>query len=156
MAKVILAKEAPETLKEGEAVIAMPSFLEQVEECKNMLGKTTLTSVNNMRSVVSAIGLKYDEDFNPLLTVNLSKFAGREYLSLEAFSNIIVEVFNKQYPKMFDKYIEYNIKKRTNNTKTFYFVGPEDKLNLFKEFGFIVDQPKAGGKKSTNNQKDDV
>lgn len=153
MSKVIVTNKLPQKLKEGEAVIEMPDFMEQVKECEKMLGRTTLTSINNLRSVISAIGLKYDQDFSPLLNVNLSKFVGREYKSLGAFSDIIVEILNKQYPKMFDKYIEYNIKKRNNNVQTIYFNGPEEKLDIFKEFGFVVGQ---SNKKVTTKQEDDV
>ena len=156
MSKVISVQSAPENLKEREAFIGMPNFLEQVEECQNMLGRTTLTSVNNLRAVVTSIGLKYDEDFSPLSSVNLTKFVGREYKSLQDFSDIVVEILNKQYPKMFDKYIEYNIKKRNNNVDTIYFSGPEEKLNIFKEFGFVIGESSGKTKKVTSNKKDDV
>lgn len=156
MSKVILVSESPENLKEGEAFIGMPDFLEQVVECQNMLGRTTLTSVNNLRAVMTAIGLKYDDDFSPLSSVNLTKFSGREYKSHAAFAEIIVEILNKQYPKMFDKVIEYGIKQRNNNVDTIYFAGPEEKLDVFKEFGFVIGKPAGKAKKVTSNSKDDV
>lgn len=142
MAKVIIVEEAPEKLKEGEAVIVMPTFLEQVKESSRQLGATKLTTVNNLRSVISAVGLKYDPDFSPLLDVNLSRFRDREYSSLEDFAKIVVEVFDRCYPKMFDKYLEYNIRQRQANVNTIYFVGPESKLPVFVEHGFTIGQSK--------------
>lgn len=142
MAKVILAKKEPEKLKEKEAVIKMPDFVDFVKQHEKMLGKTKLTTVNNLRTVVSAIGTAYDETFSPLTSVNLTKFRDRDYKTIEGFASVVVELFQKQYPAIFDRYIEHQIKKRNDNTETIYFVGPEEKLSIFKDFGFLVDTKK--------------
>lgn len=148
MASVQLVKSAPDKLKESEIVINYPNFLEEVKECQNQIGRDKLTSVNNLRNVVSLVGLRYDEFFNPLLDVNLSKFQDRAFESLEDFSAIVVKVFEAQYPKMIDKVIESEIKKRGSGVDKVYYVGPESKLDLFVGFGFSVDKK---GKSSNSN-----
>ncbi len=153
MAKVVVVKKAPKDVKPGEMILAMPTFIEQVQECQKMLGKGNLTSVNNLRTVVSTIGSKYDQDFSPLASVNLSKFQGREYNSLEQFSEIVAEIFERQYPQMIDKYIEFHLKNRSSTVDTVYFVGPEEKVKVFQNFGFVLS--KKQGKDEKENDSTD-
>lgn len=150
MAKVVVVKKAPKSLKERESVITMPDFLEQVKECSKMLGKGNLTSVNNLRVVVNAVGIKYDPTFSSLNSVNLSKFQGREYNTLEDFAEIVSEVFNRQYPQMVDRYIEYQLRQRNPQVDTIYFVGPEEKVQVFQNFGFVL------GKNQTKDDKEET
>lgn len=138
MANVVLVKEAPKELKENESVIEMPDFLGHIKQFSRSLHRQTLTTVNNLRSVITAIGADFDPQFSAYRDVNLSKFQGREFNGLNELSDIIIEIFEKQYPRMIDMYLAAQIRKRKPNVELVYFVGPEEKLNVFQEFGFTV------------------
>ncbi|NJO52553.1 MAG: hypothetical protein HC840_27685 [Leptolyngbyaceae cyanobacterium RM2_2_4] len=138
MAKVIVVDKAPEKLDLNETVIQMPDFLEHINQFEKSLNRQTLTTVNNLRSIIAAIGADYDEQFSVYRDVNLSKFQGREFNGLKELSEIVLEIFNKYYPRMIDQYIATKIRQRKSSVDTVYFVGPQEKLNVFTDFGFNV------------------
>lgn len=156
MANVVLVKSAPKELKDNESIVEMPDFKDHISQFSKSLKRQHLTTVNNLRSIITAIGADYDEQFSSYRDVNLSKFQGREFKDLDDLSAIILEVFNKYYPRMIDMYLASQIKKRKPNVEVVYFVGPKEKLDVFQQFGFTVKKNAKEAQKGSSQESKEV
>ncbi len=159
MSKFILTDEAPKELGEGEIVITMPDFVDEIKDAEKFaskLGGRRVTTLYHLKSIATNIGIKYDpEGFNPVSDIPYSLYEGLAYESYEELSGKILKMFTKHYPAIVDKYLDNKIKGRPKNTKTIYFVGDESKVQVFLNNGLDRDdsQPaKAGNKKTVKKE----
>lgn len=135
--KFICVNKAPEILRKHEYVICMPDFIDEVKENYKRKGNTTVTRNKHLRHLIGSVGLKYGPDtFSPYTDVRTSPYEGLYFSSDKELSNILVRIFNEEYPQMFDHYIAYQIKNRPMETKVIYFVGDFLKSKAFTEAGF--------------------
>jgi hypothetical protein len=122
MSKFVVVKEAPATLEKGEMVINQPDFMDEIVANIKKAPKHGQTGVHHLREVLSAIGEKYDQDMN-VFKINLSKYNGLPFKTNEDLSVILGNILRNEYPVVFDKYIEHQLKNRPVNTKLIYYVG---------------------------------
>lgn len=122
MAKFVVVKEAPAELRSGEVVITAPTFIEEVRQNMAKAPKGGHTAPNHLRYIVGSIGQKYDENLTAW-TVRPNLFEGRPYANEHELAAIVVEMLQSQYPAIFNKYLEYQIKNRPVGTKLIYYVG---------------------------------
>jgi len=134
--KFVCVKEAPKELRKHEYTINMPDFLEEIKSNQNHKGKTNITRNKHLRSLISAIGFTYGSDtFNPY-HVKISPYEGLAFEDNNDLSKILIRLFNKEYPAIFDSYITKKIKERPIETKVIYFTGDFLKSRAFTEAGF--------------------
>jgi len=141
MAKYVLVKDnkIPETLSKVEYVIDEPSFITEIKESERKKPKNNLITANYLREVAFVIGNKYvGETFSSIRDVNPTLFRGRSFESDEDINKIVMEMFYKQYPQVFDKYVDYHIKKREFGTKLIYFKGDHLLTGSFSSNGIDV------------------
>lgn len=123
MSKFVVVKKAPATLNKGEIVISEPDFIEQVSSVTRKSGTNrTLTGLNQLRDILSAIQDKYGCDLD-IFKIPLSRYEGLEYKSDEQLSRIISQLLKTERPESFEKFLEYNIQNRPYGTKLIYFIG---------------------------------
>jgi hypothetical protein len=122
MAKFVYVKEAPKELRAGEILIDMPTFLEEIRANANKAGRGGLTGSNHLRSIVGSIGQKYDENLTAW-AVRPHLYEGRAFANEQQLSDIVVSMLQEQYPAIFEKYLEHQIKNRPVGTKLIYYVG---------------------------------
>ena len=135
--RFVRVKTAPEQLQKGEFVIEAPSFLEEVMTCENKRPRNHVMSINYLREVVATIGFKYvGETFNPLTDVNISNYKGTPCEDTKQSHETIVRLFKEFYPRIFDAYVEYHIKRRPNGTNLIYFLGAPVQAVAFVNLGF--------------------
>lgn len=130
MSKFVVVKQAPADLRDGEHVIEMPTFLEEIQANANKAPRNNLVGVNHLRAIVGSIGDKYD----PALTswnIRPHEFEGRAFANDRELSRIVIELLEKQYPSIFDSYLSHKVKQRPVGTKLVYFVGPFQKSMAF-------------------------
>lgn len=135
MSKFIIVKEAPETLRKGEAVVRMPDFMDEVLEVSRKNSSVTLTGVNVLRGVLAAIGNRYDNSYNPF-AVPASNYVGIAINSPADLSAVVIKMIEDHTPSLIDSYLTYMIKNRPLYTKVIYFIGPAEKGKLFHLEGF--------------------
>lgn len=141
MAKFILVEEAPANLNDGEIVINMPDFVEEIEQSKRFASKLgggrTVTQLFHLKNIVNNISQAYDpEGLDPITAVPYSKYEGIEFKDSKDLSEkVIVKMLNKHCPDIVNKYLDKKIKTRPEGTKTVYFVGPESHIKVFLENG---------------------
>lgn len=134
MAKFVVVKEAPTNLEKGELVISQPTFLEQIQENSRKAPKVKQTAINHLREVFNSIGAKYDQDLN-VFKIRFVNYEGRPYVNDNDLSAIVVEILRKEYPVVFDKYLEHQLKNRPINTKLVYYVGDFNTTGPFYKAG---------------------
>ena len=125
MIKFSVVKVAPEKLKKGEHTIVVPNFLPEVLANKTKAPKHGLTGVNQLRYITDSIAMKYDPTGMTGWSVKPHMFEGRPYKTDEELSEIIVEMLKLCCPKVFGKYVQYEL---ANNippaTEMIYLVDP--------------------------------
>lgn len=136
MAKFVNVKEAPEALRDGEYLVNMPTFIEEIKKSNaRTTTKPRLITANNLRAIAGLIASAYDHDFDPFRNLHPHAYEGREYSTPEDVSAIVLEMLDKDYPLIFDKYLDHQIKKRPFGTKLIYFTGPHNKTAVFYSNG---------------------
>lgn len=124
MLKFVRVKTAPTELKKGEYVISEPNFVPEIAACKKKKPRSKIMTTNYLREIVATIGMKYaDEDFNALIHVNISQYVGSPCGTDSQTNDVVVKLFEKQYPQMLDNFVSYHIKQRPHGTNTIYFLG---------------------------------
>lgn len=125
MTKYVLVKDntLPENLSKEEYVIDAPSFINEIRECERKRPKNNLITPNYLREIATLVGNKYDENFNAVTSIKPTLFKGRSFNNDDEVNSIVIEMFYKQYPVIFDKYVDYHIKQREFGTKLIYFKG---------------------------------
>jgi hypothetical protein len=157
MIKFAIVNETPKSLKKGEIVISKPDFLEQIAANKAKAAKTGLTGNTQLRYITDAIAMKYDPQNMSAWSVKPHLFEGRSYSSDEDLSKIVVEMLEICYPKVFARYVDYQLKNLPANTEMIYFVDFKVEgaaVPLF-ENGLVnvTDQPKSSKKQEKTNQE---
>jgi hypothetical protein len=136
MAKFVNTTNVPETLRDGEYVIDMPTFIPEVRAAAARSNdRRRLTHGSLLRTVAQNIANSYDQDFNVIGKLKVHDFEGREFASDEDLSKIVLELLERDYPVIFDKYLDHQVKKRPNGTKLIYFTGPHTKTAVFTNNG---------------------
>lgn len=161
MSKFVFVKEKPATLKKGEHFIPAPNFFPEIEENKAKAGNKGVTGPNHLRSITGTIARIYDpEDMTPY-SVKVHLFEGRPYKNDEELNAIVCEMLLNGYPKIFNKWVEYQIKNRPAETKLIYFqdTGLHRIDSVFFKFGLSYDheteesaKPKKASKKEDKNE----
>src|ERR1035437_5277606 len=134
MAKFVLVKDVPATLGKGEIVINPPDFLEQIQENSRKAQKRKITGINHLREVLHAIGYKYDPELN-VYKMHLVNYEGIAYKDDSDLCNIIHSILKSEYPKIFDKYLEFQLKNRPIGTKLVYYTGDFTTTGAFYQAG---------------------
>jgi hypothetical protein len=134
MAKFVVVKEAPVTLEKGEIVITQPTFLEQIRSQASKAPKKKQTGINHLREVLNAIGQKYDPELN-VFKFRLVNYEGLAYENDNDLSAIIVRILKTEYPAVFDKVLDYELRNRPINTKLIYYVGDFNSTGPFYQAG---------------------
>jgi hypothetical protein len=143
MAKFVIVSEAPETLRDGEFVVEMPTFIPEIRQASaRRIDKKNIVSASYVRSMAQMIAIKYDQEFDPTRHVKAHKYDGIEYSSEQDLSNLMLRVLEENYPVIFDKYIEHQLKNRPHGTKLVYFVGPHTKTSVFYHNGIDLIESK--------------
>lgn len=141
MIKFTVAKPGTE-LRAGEYVVGMPTFLDEVNECSRLIGRQQYLTANAIRTIADKIAYKYDKDFNAFTNIIAHEFDGRPYKNMEDVALVMIEVFQKQYPKIFDSYLDTKIKNRPYGCKLIYFTGSPLFSNIFYKNGIEEIKPK--------------
>lgn len=140
MAKFVITNSAPQKLSNEEYVVNLPNFLEEVKAATSRT-KNNRTNVSELRNIATLIAIKYDQDFDPLRHLKAHAFEGREYNSPEELSSIVIEMLERDYPAIIDRYIEHQLRNRPFGTKLIYFTGPLQKSSIFFKEGIdMIDQ----------------
>ena len=134
MAKFVVVKEAPASLEKGEMVISQPDFLDEIRANAKKAPRVKQTGINHLREVLNAVGVKYDPDMN-VFKIRLVNYEGLPYKDEADFSAIIQRILKTEYPVIFDKVLEYQLKNRPMNTKLVYYVGDINSTGPFYKFG---------------------
>jgi len=122
MAKFIVVKEIPKNLGKGEIVIDQPTFLDQIRENAKKAPRVKQTAINHLREVINAIGVKFDPELN-VFKFKLVNYEGLPYKDEIEFSKILNRILRTEYPQIFEKYLEYQLKNRPMGTKLVYYIG---------------------------------
>jgi len=120
--RFIIVKEEPKELPKGSIVIKMPDFMAELEANRQREGRSGHTAPTHLRYVIGSIGQKYDPELSAY-TIRPHLYEGRKYNNYQELSAIIVEMLRTQYPAIFDKYIDFQVRNRPTNTNLIYFVG---------------------------------
>jgi hypothetical protein len=134
MAKFVVVKQAPTTLDKGEFVIKQPDFMEQIVANQKKAPKHNQTAINHLREVLNSIGVKYDPEMN-VFKIRLLNYEGLAFKNNDDMSAIVVRILRNEYPKVFDKVIEHELKNRPTNTKLVYYVGDFNTASPFYNAG---------------------
>lgn len=136
MSNFVRVRELPVTLEKGEFSIPAVSFLNFIEANKLKMPKGGLVTTNYLREIISSVGLEYiGEEFDPTREINLVHFKGRPFASNMDVNNLLIELFEKEYPTMLRKFVEYHIKKRPQGTNMIYYKGHPKYATVFLEYG---------------------
>lgn len=135
--RFVRVREKPQSLNNGEYVIEAPTFLNEVLSCSKKKPRNGVMSINYLRELVSAVGLKYlPETFNPLTDVNVSSFRGVPCSSDDEANRKLIQLFKRSFPDALDAYVDFHIKNRPNGTHTIYFLGGGQYSSVFLKNGF--------------------
>jgi hypothetical protein len=122
MSKFVVVEEAPKTLEKGEIVVNQPNFMEQIVANQKKAPRSGLTAVNHLREILQTIGLKYDPELNAM-RIKLVNYVGLPFSDNTTLSHIVLKILRSEYPKVFDKALEYELQHRPTNTRLIYYVG---------------------------------
>lgn len=151
MTKFVVVSEEPKKLNEGECVVTLPNFFDEIKLNAGKAGRSNLTQLSHLKEVIGSVVNKYDPDNMMVVYTNIAfgDYVGIPYEGNEGLSNIVSRIFTKNYPTIFHKAIDFQIKNRPVNTKLIYFVGPEEYTNVFLDNG-IDKAASTKGNKSKN------
>lgn len=134
MAKFAVVSKAPSTLEKGEVVIGQPTFLDEIKANANKAPKHKQTALNHLREVINSIGYRYDQEMN-VYKINLTNFNGLAYNTDDDLSAIVTRILKQEYPVIFDKYLDHELRNRPINTKLVYYVGDFNSTGPFYKAG---------------------
>ena len=122
MAKFTVVSEAPTKLEKGEMVIGQPDFMDEIVANHKKAPKHKQTAINHLREILNSVGQRYDQELN-VYKFKMSNYEGLPFNDNNDLSAIVTRVLKTEYPKIFDKYLEHELKNRPMNTKLIYYVG---------------------------------
>jgi len=141
MAKFVVVNQAPATLEKGEIVIGQPDFMDQIVANQKKAPKHKQTAINHLREVLNSIGQAYDPDMN-VFKIRLINYEGLPFKDNTELSLIVNRILRTEYPAIFDKYLEYQLKNRPMNTKLVYYVGNFNTTGPFYKAGLDLIEEK--------------
>jgi hypothetical protein len=137
MSRFLVVKTAPENLQEHEFVIGKPDFYEQINKSKTKKPKSSQMTVNYLREVIASIGQKYiGQDFDTLLSINVSKFIGVPCDTDKEVHDILIKAFEEQCPSILFSYIQHCFKQRPSRTNIIYYTWNPKYAGKFVEYGW--------------------
>lgn len=137
MSRFLVVKTAPENLQEHEFVIGKPDFYEQINKSKTKKPKSSQMTVNYLREVIASIGQKYiGQDFDTLLSINVSKFIGVPCGTDKEVHDILIKAFEEQCPSILSSYIQHRFKQRPSRTNIIYYTWNPKYAGKFVEYGW--------------------
>lgn len=137
MAKFVMVDEAPPELRKGEFVIQSPDFLDEIRANAKMTPRSGRTGTNQLRAIVGSIGAKYDPNITAW-NIRPHLYEDRTFANEQELSAIIVDLLRTQQPRVFDSYLEHQIKNRPQGVKVIYYVGSFADTGAFNRNG--IDQ----------------
>ena len=134
MAKFVVVNKAPSTLEKGEIVIGQPDFMDQIVANQKKAPHHKQTAINHLREVLNSIGQAYDPDMN-VFKIRLTNYEGLPFKDNNDLSAIVNKILKAEYPTVFDRYLDHQLKNRPMNTKLVYYVGDFNSTGPFYKAG---------------------
>lgn len=131
MTRYVYVSSEPNLVQKDEIVIRMPQFIDEIKECAAKKPRNGLSGPNYLREVVAKIGFRYlGQDFDPYI-INISNSVGIPIPDEVAVSKIVLGLFARYRPEIFEAYLDHQIKNRPRNTKLIWFVGDHTNYRAF-------------------------
>ena len=127
-----MVKELPEKIGSKDFVIEAPDFTPEIERVQDRRITTKdgqmLCTPNYLRKVINLIGLKYgNENFNYMTVCKVSTYDGVPHKNNKELNDkIIIPMFKRDYPMIFDDYMEQKLKACPKDVTTVYYVGNDE------------------------------
>ena len=134
MAKFTVVNRTPESVTKSEYVIAQPDFMEQILANAQKAPRKKQTGVNHLREILQSISVKYDPELNAM-KVPMVKYQGVPYKDDAELATIVNRILKTEYPKIYERVLEFDIKNRPMNTKLVYYVGDFNSTGPFYKAG---------------------
>jgi hypothetical protein len=134
MTKFTVVSKAPAAVEKGELVLGQPDFMEQIVANQKKAPRNHLTAVNHMREILQTISTKYDQNLNAM-RIRLVGYTGVPFKDNTELSAILVRILRAEYPQIFEKVLDYELKNRPTNTKLIYYVGNSSDTGPFTKNG---------------------
>jgi hypothetical protein len=130
MSKFVFAKEVPAELQPGEFVIDKPNFIPEIIAQQAKAPRNGLTGKYHLRLIVDTIGQKYAPDATvekPLTgwVIKSHMYEGLPFANNSDLNDVVVRALKNDYPQVFDKYLDYQIRNRPAGTKLVYFINSD-------------------------------
>lgn len=137
MAQFKVVNQKVET-KDNEYVIDKPSFLDIIALHKHKAPKNGLTGSFHLRMLLDSIAQKYDPQNMTAYSARVHNFEGRPFSSDDDLNQILVEMLQMDYPAVFQKYLDFQIKARPKKTELIYYVDSKitNQYEIFFQNGF--------------------
>jgi len=127
-------EDLPKPLPKHCIFLCKPTFIEEVLKISKNYFRKGFTNQDNLRLVGDEVAKKYDESLNVFTQLKAFNYEGLPFSSMEEFAQILVRMFENDYPKIFAKYYEYVIKNIPFGTKVVYFKGSFQDETVFAKF----------------------
>ena len=135
MTKYVRVKSVPEKLTKEEYVISSPSFEAEIESIIGRAPKNKTTSSNFLRDIAQVVLDKYTNDNGTALTINTTGFRHVPFEGVKDINEVVVKMFEKSKPSIFNDFVDYHIKQRPFGTKLIYFLGDHLLTQAFTQNG---------------------
>lgn len=135
MTKYVRVKSVPEELEKDEYVIPSPSFEAEIQSIIGRAPKNKTTSSNFLRDVAQVILDKYTDDKSTALTINTTGFRHIPFEGVKDINEVVIRMFQKSKPEIFNHFVDYYIKQRPFGTKLIYFLGDHLLTQAFTQNG---------------------
>jgi hypothetical protein len=134
MSVFVCPSQLPEQIDKGCYVVPQVSFIEEIEKCRSKQPRGNIVSRYHLREIIAAITSKYmSPEFDTLMEVNISNAVGKIYNSDEELNDILIDLFDRVCPKIYDGYAMWYLKNRPLGTKLVYFMpGKRGNMALYQ------------------------
>lgn len=122
MSKFMVVEEAPQELADGEYVIDQPNFLAEIAQHKTKVPRNGLTGAFHLRMILDSIAQNYDPENMTAYSVKVHFYEGRPFSTDQELNSILLEMLQKDCPKLFTKYLDKKIRTRPKGTELVYYV----------------------------------
>jgi hypothetical protein len=116
-------------------VLTRLTFVDEVKACSNKKPVSDLLALNYIRNLAEEVGKKYDKTFNVYRHVVPSDYVGIRCETDEQIAKVVEEMFLASYPQIFDKYVEFHLRKRPMSVRVIYAVGDLGNYDAFVRLG---------------------
>ena len=162
MTKYVKVKSVPENLEKDEYVISSPSFEKEIESIIGRAPKNKTTSSNFLRDIAQVVLDKYTNDNSTALTINTTGFRHIPFNGVKDINEVVIRMFQKSRPAIFNDIVDYHIKQRPFGTKLIYFLGDHLLTQAFtangideikeKDIDAYMERKKNNSKTAKNNK----